>query len=169
MSSNKGFAVRYLELVSNAFLVTSSFPSLIPDVTIVFVLYLLFVLPGGMMLELKPSDILYAQDSILNRFRDRSIRYIGETLDQLLEDSSYIQNIPNIEVVEINGKLFSMDNRRLWVYKKAEELGSLEKIDVIRTSSFNRNKFTMDSYIVGLKINPIRYCKIQFSGNVLTC
>ena len=95
-----------------------------------------------MILELKPSDILYAQDSILNRFRDRSIRYIGETLDQLLEDSSYIQNIPNIEVVEINGKLFSMDNRRLWVYKKAEELGSLETIDVIRTSSFNRNKFT---------------------------
>ena len=95
-----------------------------------------------MILELKPSDILYAKDSILNRFRDRSIRYIGETLDQLLEDSSYIQNIPNIEVVEINGKLFSMDNRRLWVYKKAEELGSLETIDVIRTSSFNRNKFT---------------------------
>ena len=95
-----------------------------------------------MMLELKPSDILYAQDSILNRFRDRSIRYIGETLDQLLEDSSYIQNIPNIEIVEINGKLFSMDNRRLWVYKKAEELGSLETIDVIRTSSFKRNKFT---------------------------
>jgi hypothetical protein len=92
------------------------------------------------MLELKPSDILYSQDSILNRFRDSYIRYIGETLDQLLEVSSYIQNIPNIEVVEINGKLFSMDNRRLWVYKKAEELGSLETIDVIRTSSFNRKK-----------------------------
>ena len=95
-----------------------------------------------MMSELKPSDILYSQNSISNRFRDSSIRYIGETLDQLLENSSYIQNIPNIEVVEINGKLFSMDNRRLWVYKKAEELGSLETIDVIRTSSFNRNKFT---------------------------
>jgi len=94
------------------------------------------------MLELKPSDILYAQDSISNRFRGLPIRYIGDTLDKLLKDSSYIQNIPNIEVVEINGKLFSMDNRRLWVYKKAEELGSLEKIDVIRTSSFNRNKFT---------------------------
>ena len=94
-----------------------------------------------MMLELKPSDILYSQDSISNQFHC-GIRYIGDTLDQLLIDSSYVQRIPNIQVVERNGTLFSMDNRRLWVFKKAEELGRLETIDVKQTSSFNRNKFT---------------------------
>jgi hypothetical protein len=73
------------------------------------------------MLELKPSDILYSQDSISNQFHC-GIRYIGDTLDQLLIDSSYVQRIPNIQVVERNGTLFSMDNRRLWVFKKAEEL-----------------------------------------------
>ena len=94
-----------------------------------------------MILELKPSDILYSQDSICKQF-SCGIRYIGDTLDQLLIDSSYIQRIPNIQVVERNGTLFSMDNRRLWVFKKAEEFGCFEKIDVIRTRKFNRNKFT---------------------------
>jgi hypothetical protein len=47
VSSNKDSVVRYLELVYNAFLLSSSFPSLLPDVTIVFVLYLLIVLPCG--------------------------------------------------------------------------------------------------------------------------
>ena len=94
-----------------------------------------------MILELKPSDILYSQDSISKQF-SCGIRYIGDTLDQLLIDSSYIQRIPNIQVVERNGTLFSMDNRRLWVFKKAEEFGCFEKIAVIRTRKFNRNKFT---------------------------
>jgi hypothetical protein len=61
-------------------------------------------------------DILYSQDSISKQF-SCGIRYIGDTLDQLLIDSSYIQRIPNIQVVERNGTLFSMDNRRLWVFK----------------------------------------------------
>ena len=94
-----------------------------------------------MILELKPSDILYSQDSICKQF-SCGIRYIGDTLDQLLIDSSYIQRIPNIQVVERNGTLFSMDNRRLWVFKKAEEFGCFEKVAVIRTRKFNRNKFT---------------------------
>ena len=94
-----------------------------------------------MILELKPSDILYSQDSICKQF-SCGIRYIGDTLDQLLIDSSYIKKIQKIHVVERNGTLFSMDNRRLWVFKKAEEFGCFEKIDVIRTSKFNKNKFT---------------------------
>ena len=94
-----------------------------------------------MILELKPSDILYSQNSISKQF-SCGIRYIGDTLDQLLINSSYIQRIPNMQVVERNGTLFSMDNRRLSVFKKAEEFGCFEKIDVIRTRKFNRNKFT---------------------------
>ena len=108
-----------------------------------------------MMLELKPSDILYAQDYMSNRFRGRSIRYIGDTLDQLSKDSSYIQNIPKIEIVKINGKLFSMDNRRLWVYKKAEEFGCLETIDVKQTSSFNRNKFTTNNSGISIRVRGV--------------
>jgi hypothetical protein len=38
--------------------------------------------------------------------------------------------------------MFIPYNRRLWVFKKAEEFGCFEKIDVIRTRKFNRNKFT---------------------------
>ena len=94
-----------------------------------------------MILELKPSDILYSQDSISKQF-SCGILYIGDTLDQLLLDSFYIQKIQKIHVVERNGTLFSMDNRRLWVFKKAEEFGCFEKVAVIRTRKFNRNKFT---------------------------
>ncbi|CAC5413382.1 unnamed protein product [Mytilus coruscus] len=94
---------------------------------------------------LRPTEILYSQDSIANTF-ERSTRhrnmYIGDTLDELINGSATVTSIPTISVFWRNDKWFTLDNRRLWVFRTAEELGILNSIPVYETSGINSNKFT---------------------------
>jgi hypothetical protein len=49
-------------------------------------------------MELRPSEIFYSQDSIMNKFggyTPHGNTCIGETLDQLLNGNSSVQSIPN--------------------------------------------------------------------------
>ncbi|VDI19866.1 Hypothetical predicted protein [Mytilus galloprovincialis] len=99
-------------------------------------------------MELRPSEIFYSQDSIMNRFGDYTNHrntYLGETLDQLLQGYCNVYSIPTITVVKKYGKWFTSDNRRLWVFRKAEEIGFLETIDVTVSSYLNGNKFTTEN------------------------
>ena len=96
-------------------------------------------------MKLRPSEIFYSQDSIMNRFGDYTPHgntYIGETLDRLLNGHCNVESIPNIRVVQWNGKWFIPDNRRLWVFRTAEEIGFLKSIYVIETYNRKNNKFT---------------------------
>ena len=88
------------------------------------------------VINLAPSEIRYSQDSISNSFGDsthHADQYIGETLDEIVMFSDKANFIPNISVFNIDGKWFTSDNRRLWVFKKAEELGIVRSIDVYVT------------------------------------
>ena len=99
-------------------------------------------------MELKPSEIFYSQDSIMNRFGDYTLHgntYIGETLDQLLNEQCNVQSIPNISVAQRNGKWFTSDNRRLWVFRKAEEIGFLKTIYVNKAYYIKDDKFTTEN------------------------
>ena len=84
----------------------------------------------------------------MNRFGDYTPHgntYIGETLDQLLNGHCNVGSIPNISVVERNGKWFTSDNRRLWVFRKAEEIGFLKSIYVNETYYIRDDKFTTEN------------------------
>ncbi|KAJ8317889.1 hypothetical protein KUTeg_002980 [Tegillarca granosa] len=82
---------------------------------------------------LPPSEIRFTQDSIGTTF-GRSTRHafqpIGETLDDLLKGRCSIYTIPSISVTWKKGKVYSADNRRLWICKKAEALESFNSIPV---------------------------------------
>ncbi|CAG2201990.1 unnamed protein product [Mytilus edulis] len=98
-----------------------------------------------MGLYLKPSNIHYSQDSISNTFGKSTIhsdRYIGETLDDLINGTINVNNIPNISVFRLNNKWFTTDNRRLWVFRKAEELGILHSIQVYQNLCTVSSKLT---------------------------
>lgn len=77
----------------------------------------------------KPSEIRFSQDSIATHWKDNSSR-IGVTLDQLLKDEITPENIPTIIVSYKNGFLYTSDNRRLWVFKKLQDFGKCESIEV---------------------------------------
>jgi hypothetical protein len=99
-------------------------------------------------MELKPSEIFYSQDSIMNKFGDYTAHgdtYIGETLDQLLNGNCNVQSIPEISVVQMNGKWFTSDNRRLWVFRKAEEIGFLKQIEVKKIGYIRDDKLTTEN------------------------
>lgn len=96
-------------------------------------------------MELKPSEIFYSQDSILNRFgikTDHANMYIGETLDDLLEGRCNVEDIRIMNVMKSNGKWFTYDNRRLWVFRKAEEIGFLITVKVNVIYNIPSYKFT---------------------------
>ena len=95
--------------------------------------------------KLAPSQIRYNQDSISNRFGDNihhAGQYIGETLDEIIRDPSRANRIHRITVVKKHGKWFTLNNRRLWVFKKAEELGILSSINVNVKKRNKKLKFT---------------------------
>ncbi|KAK3590389.1 hypothetical protein CHS0354_028498 [Potamilus streckersoni] len=97
------------------------------------------------MFLLKPSEIFYTQDSINNVFTGRHLhsgKYIGTTLDELADGHTTVDLISRISVKYINGKWFTSDNRRLWVFKNFEFLGGCTYIPVIQTTYIDPRKFT---------------------------
>ncbi|KAL4229873.1 hypothetical protein ACF0H5_010264 [Mactra antiquata] len=79
-------------------------------------------------MRLRPSKIRYSQDSISNRFCDGEL--IGDVLDDLCDGRIRKRDFPIIEVAFINGRWYTADNRRLWVFQQLEELGKCRKIPV---------------------------------------
>lgn len=91
-------------------------------------------------MKLAPSEIHYSQDSISNRFgksTQHSGVLIGETLDKILTGDCSIFDINTIQVVRRNGVYLTADNRRLWIFKKLEEMGECTEIPVHMTHYTN--------------------------------
>ena len=112
------------------------------------------------VINLAPSVIRYSQDSISNTFGDSTNhagQYIGETLDEIVSNPDTADLIPYISVFNKDDKWFTSDNRRLWVFKKAEERGIVRSIDVYVTYGIDDSKFTTTSdgkYVRVRRNNP---------------
>jgi hypothetical protein len=91
-------------------------------------------------LSLKPSEILYSQSSIANKFTNGDHGQIGEVLDDIMEDRLTISELPEIEVKCIDGSYVSCDNRRLWILKQLERLGRVNEVSVKKTGRMPRQK-----------------------------
>ncbi|XP_060071833.1 uncharacterized protein LOC132551670 [Ylistrum balloti] len=99
-------------------------------------------------MDLKPSEIRFTQNSINNVFDKNSrhdCQHIGETLDSLLMGRCEISDIPTITVINRNSAWYTVDNRRLWVFQKLEELGKCTEIPVIKGFSIPAKKLTTNN------------------------
>jgi hypothetical protein len=71
-------------------------------------------------MEIKPSNKSYSHNTIMYRFRKRSCgsreHSIGKTLDDLCKGHCKIEHIERIRITKKDGKWFTLDNRRLWVF-----------------------------------------------------
>ena len=103
-------------------------------------------------MRLKPSEIFYSQDSISNKFNN------GDTIDSTLNECRYnsfkVALIPNIRVCQKNGRWYTLDNRRLWIFKRLEEEGRITDIEVDTVSSglLTAEKFTTKNGGVSVRI-----------------
>lgn len=88
---------------------------------------------------LLPSNIYFSQESINSYFDSKSAHAnikIGETLDQLCDGTITILDIPMIKVVLKDGKYFTEDNRRLWLFQQLEKLDKCRSVRVRASNSY---------------------------------
>ena len=93
---------------------------------------------------------------------------IGETLDDLYYGRATISSIPRITVVWIDGKWYSVDNRRLWIFKQLEKLGKCGKIPVHIGCDISDEKLTItnDGFSVRLRGLPGGNCYSKLKKSV---
>ena len=91
---------------------------------------------------MKPSNIYYSQDSIKDKF-DNGYTIYG-TYNACVKHTFVIDKIPTIRVCQIGGKFYTLDNRRLWVFRKLEANGYITNIPVrtVSRSQLPDRKFT---------------------------
>ena len=94
-------------------------------------------------MHILPSEICFSQESINNCFDSKCEHAnvkIGETLDKLCEGEIGVYDIPTIQVVLKDGKYFTADNRRLWVFREMEKLDKCREIPVRVDGNFKYGK-----------------------------
>ncbi|XP_071142953.1 uncharacterized protein [Mytilus edulis] len=94
-------------------------------------------------MNLRPSEIYFTQSSISSTFGKRTShrrKGIGDTLDDLAEGRISIRSIPKISVMKENGKWWTADNRRLWIFRYLEKLKKCTEIPVNITDSIDSRK-----------------------------
>ncbi|VDI52552.1 Hypothetical predicted protein [Mytilus galloprovincialis] len=71
-------------------------------------------------LKLKPSDVYFSQETIENRFEDGQL--IGKRLDNLVNETEKISDIRTVRVKNVHGRWYTLDNRRLWVFRNYQKI-----------------------------------------------
>lgn len=76
---------------------------------------------------IRPSRIFYTHNSINN---SSGGYFIGRTLDELVEEHLSLDDIPTMQICRQDGKWWSLNNRRLWIFKHLQRLGVCRVIHV---------------------------------------
>ncbi|KAG6554971.1 hypothetical protein Mapa_003556 [Marchantia paleacea] len=72
-------------------------------------------------MEVDPDQLTFTQDSIAVHFKKpREKERIDDAVISILQGTLRVSDFPRLRVVCHEGRLWSLDNRRLWVYKKAK-------------------------------------------------
>ena len=103
-------------------------------------------------MRLKPSEIFYSQDSICKKFNNGDTIY--STLNECRDNLLQVDSIPNIRVCPKNGRWYTLDNRRLWGFKRLEEEGRITdiEVDTVGSGLLTAEKFTTENGGVSIRI-----------------
>ncbi|KAI8893702.1 hypothetical protein BC833DRAFT_607522 [Globomyces pollinis-pini] len=83
-----------------------------------------------MLQEIDPTTLYFTHSKIREKFSGCG-KYLTETLQEILDGKTKVSDIPKIKVLnDGNGRLYSMNNRRLWVFKELKAKGFLDTIVV---------------------------------------
>ncbi|XP_062584742.1 uncharacterized protein LOC134246394 [Saccostrea cucullata] len=94
---------------------------------------------------MKPSEIFYSQDSIKEKFDNGHTIY--STVSVCKKHPYVINKIPRMRVCKKDGKWYTLDNRRLWVFRKLEADGHIKDVKVNQVSKdrLPAEKFTTEN------------------------
>lgn len=103
--------------------------------------------------SLNPSIIYFTHSRIRKQFSGCG-KMISQTLSDLRFNPKMIENIPKIKVIydHQNDRYISMNNRRLYVFKKLYEEGLIKEIPVyleINTKSkLGKNEYSLNARLI---------------------
>lgn len=80
-------------------------------------------------IKIDPSVIFYTHSKIRKRFTGCS-KLIAETYDEIVSGATLITDIPLIRVIYSNDRYFSLNNRRLFLFKELQRAGKLMEVEV---------------------------------------
>ena len=94
------------------------------------------------VIELSPAEIRFMQDSISYRFRCG--RYVNDAIEKIAKKEMRVDTLPMIQVLKKDGLYYSLDNRRLYVFRVLHYRGLLDslKVELVPTYKFQDWKFT---------------------------
>ncbi len=69
--------------------------------------------------RIDPWKVRFSQDSISYHFKDKALGTIDDLAEKLRSGKINPTDVPPIRITEIDGKLFTLDNRRLEAFRRA--------------------------------------------------
>ena len=100
------------------------------------------------------GDIYYSQDSVARHFQDG--RALTDLEEGLRLGTTSIQRVPTITVVDHDGRWFSVDNRRLLVFKRVYTDSTVIPVLVGQHDQEFRRKFTTKNNGEAITVRPRR-------------
>lgn len=99
-------------------------------------------------LTLDPLKIAFSQDSIKFKFCNGAL--LSQVIVKLVRGTLKVQDFPPIRVFHYNNNWWSLDNRRLYVFKEAAKKGAFYQIPVIDTSQSEVRRWEIDAKLTTL-------------------
>ena len=93
-------------------------------------------------IKLSPAKIRFMQDSISYKFRCGG--YVNDAIEKIAKKEMRVDTLPMIQVLKKDGLYYSLDNRRLYVFRVLHYRGLLDrlKVKLVPTDRFQVWKFT---------------------------
>jgi len=118
--------------------------------------------------QLAPSKIRFTQDTISNKFR-RNKGSVHEAIDKIRQKKMSVNDFPTIEVIKKDNKYYSLDNRRLYIFRVLEKEGLLRDVPITITGrSMPDKKFTTTNDGVTVKMRYEQTRKHSFESLLLS-
>ncbi|XP_078492379.1 uncharacterized protein LOC144748209 [Ciona intestinalis] len=82
------------------------------------------------MMSVRPRNVRFTRDTIKSHFQNNHEASVNQTISKVVDGSILIEDFPIIEVIKIGNELYSLDNRRLYMYRVLEFKQFLEKMQI---------------------------------------
>jgi hypothetical protein len=108
------------------------------------------------IINLNPSNIYFTHSRIRQQFTGNGMM-VMDSLEECIKNPTQIKSIPKIKVIydQKSDRYLSMNNRRLWLFKRLQQEGKLESIPVYLEYLKPNSKMWYNTYSLVAKLGKM--------------